>query len=492
MRAGILVLVLSLSLAGDVIVLKDGTRYSGRLVDKGDAWEVTTKHGSLLVKKSEVDQILTDPRDASAKVDALRAEGQRLYEEACTKVDADERNHLLGQAIERFEEAKKIYTDLRLDFPADQYAWLDDEILEIGQAIKLARDKKVLGNPQPKSAEEEYRRRRDALRADDAEGHFLLGEWCEKKGMAANARAEYEAAVKANPDHARAREKLGFVFHEGRWVTREELDRLLAQKQPESPKQAAPPAVRDAKACIADLKSTDPSVRQAAVVGLRAKPDMAVKPLVDLLKIEVDDAVRKAAVETLVEANGSAVVNAAKDALRDPSLATRFQIDILDVCDRSAEKEEIEFAAKICLYGTQADAQKKAKDVLMKHRKLAVSSVARALGVKTPDMRLRAVKVLEEMRTKDAVRALIAIGCRQGDFDNDTQRVHQECRDALQRIGKPAVPFLIEVLGNGNLKKWGAGVLFYITGQPIGSDHPAEWKKWWMNNRTPEDDLPDE
>ena len=104
MRAGILVLVLSLSLAAEVIILKDGTRYSGTLVDKGDAWEVSTKHGSLLIKKSEVDQILTDPRDASKGVDALRAEAQRLYEEGCAKQDADDRNATLDAAIKLLEK----------------------------------------------------------------------------------------------------------------------------------------------------------------------------------------------------------------------------------------------------------------------------------------------------------------------------------------------------------------------------------------------------
>ena len=493
MRAGLVVLLLSASLSAEVLVLKDGTHYSGTLVDKGDAWEVTTKHGSLLIKKSEVEQILTDPKDASKEVDALRAEAQRLYEEGCAKDDADARNATLDAAIKLLEKAKRIYTDLRMDFTANQYAWLDDEILRIGQGIKLARDKHVLGGQRITDSEQEYRKRRDALKPEDADGHFALGEWCEKNGQAGNAKGEFEAAVKANPDHAKAREKLGHVFHEGKWMTREERDRALAQKPPDPIKPPDPlPSQKTPKEWIADLKSTDPAVRKAAAEGLLGTPEPAVRPLIEMLKIEVDDAIRKAAVATLVAAKGAGVVAAAQDALRDPSLATKFQLDILDICDQSGEKEEIEFVAKVCLYGAKVEAQAKAKDVLMKHKKLAVAPVARALGVKTPDMRARAVKVLEEMKTKDAVRAIIAMGCRMGDFDRDTQNVHKECQDALQRIGKPAVPLLIEVLGNGSLKKWAAGMLYYITSQPIGSDHPAEWKKWWMNNRSPDDDLAEE
>jgi tetratricopeptide (TPR) repeat protein len=240
MRVGLLVLLLCLGLTAEVLILKDGTRYSGKLVDKGDAWEVSTKHGSLIIKKSEVEQILTDPREASEGVDALRAEAQRLYEEGCKTDEATERNAKMDAAIKLLEKAKGIYTELRLDFATNQYAWLDDEILAIGQGIKLARDKHVLGDPKASAAEREYKTRRDALKPENADGHYALGEWCEKNGMAGNARAEFEAALKANSDHAKAREKLGYVFHEGKWLTKEERDRLVAQKPPDPPVHTDP------------------------------------------------------------------------------------------------------------------------------------------------------------------------------------------------------------------------------------------------------------
>ena len=44
--------------SADLVVLKDGTRINGAVADQGDTYLVTTAHGDLTVKKSDVDRIV--------------------------------------------------------------------------------------------------------------------------------------------------------------------------------------------------------------------------------------------------------------------------------------------------------------------------------------------------------------------------------------------------------------------------------------------------
>jgi len=45
MRSAAVLFLLSTTLMADVAVLKDGTRVSGRIVEKAQSWEVTTDGG---------------------------------------------------------------------------------------------------------------------------------------------------------------------------------------------------------------------------------------------------------------------------------------------------------------------------------------------------------------------------------------------------------------------------------------------------------------
>ncbi len=56
----------------------------------------------------------------------------------------------------------------------------------------------------------------------DAQGAFLLGDWARRRGFEAGKRRGLERALAIDPDHARAREALGFVRVDGSWMTREQ------------------------------------------------------------------------------------------------------------------------------------------------------------------------------------------------------------------------------------------------------------------------------
>lgn len=71
---------------------------------------------------------------------------------------------------------------------------------------------------------EEYSRRAAQLKADDAEGHYRLGLWCEERKLADLAAAEFEKTIAANPGHEAARAKLGHRRIDGVWASRKVLE----------------------------------------------------------------------------------------------------------------------------------------------------------------------------------------------------------------------------------------------------------------------------
>jgi hypothetical protein len=70
--------------------------------------------------------------------------------------------------------------------------------------------------------EEVYRDRARDLADDDLEGHLALARWCRKEGLDREFRWEMGRVLEIDPDHAEAREALGYVRHEERWITEEE------------------------------------------------------------------------------------------------------------------------------------------------------------------------------------------------------------------------------------------------------------------------------
>lgn len=60
------------------------------------------------------------------------------------------------------------------------------------------------------------------LREGDVQGWRNLGHWAQQEGLGAQSRQAYEKVVALDPDNAEARQALGYVQVEGRWMTEEE------------------------------------------------------------------------------------------------------------------------------------------------------------------------------------------------------------------------------------------------------------------------------
>jgi hypothetical protein len=72
------------------------------------------------------------------------------------------------------------------------------------------------------SALDEYDARAGALAPQDVDGWRKLAQWASAKGLARQTRLAWQKVLAAVPDDAEARQALGFVLVDGRWLTEEE------------------------------------------------------------------------------------------------------------------------------------------------------------------------------------------------------------------------------------------------------------------------------
>src|SRR4030095_8210161 len=83
MRAFAVFCLLSTTLLADVAVLNDGSRVSGRVVEKAPSYEVTTSDVGLLpFFKEAVGKIIKDPKELLGDVDKVMAAAKDDYTRA--------------------------------------------------------------------------------------------------------------------------------------------------------------------------------------------------------------------------------------------------------------------------------------------------------------------------------------------------------------------------------------------------------------------------
>jgi hypothetical protein len=73
-----------------------------------------------------------------------------------------------------------------------------------------------------RSALDEYDERAGRLKEKDADGWRTLGRWASQQGLSAQSRQAYQNVIVVAPNDEEARQALGFVQWEGRWLTEEE------------------------------------------------------------------------------------------------------------------------------------------------------------------------------------------------------------------------------------------------------------------------------
>lgn len=69
---------------------------------------------------------------------------------------------------------------------------------------------------------DDYEERAKKLAPNDAKGWRELGRWAASAGISTQSREAYQKALTVDPSDAEAREALGFVWHNGTWMTEED------------------------------------------------------------------------------------------------------------------------------------------------------------------------------------------------------------------------------------------------------------------------------
>ena len=87
---------------------------------------------------------------------------------------------------------------------------------------------KVARIEKKKTPEQEYRDRRKAIAANDADALYELAQWCRKAGFKKEEKALYGEILAIDSQHDGANAAVGNVKHGDRWVTPEEKKRLEA------------------------------------------------------------------------------------------------------------------------------------------------------------------------------------------------------------------------------------------------------------------------
>ncbi len=131
---------LETSLRGrDVVVLKDGGKVSGGVVDKGTFWEVTTEGGVRTYLKEEVEKILTSPKEILGDSDKLIDEAKAEYEKGLAASSGQDA--IFRAAAEKVKKARTAYSEARELFPEEKYADLDAKLVQIIQLLRMLRER---------------------------------------------------------------------------------------------------------------------------------------------------------------------------------------------------------------------------------------------------------------------------------------------------------------------------------------------------------------
>ena len=139
MRWGALFLLLGTTLFADVAVLKDGRKFSGKIVDKVTHYEVTTDVGLRTFLKEEVDRIINNPREVLGDAEKQYEEAKQAFTEAKKMDNAAERNAKLKDAIAKLKIARDAFSATRELFPEDKYADLDQKLVLVMQLTRMLR-----------------------------------------------------------------------------------------------------------------------------------------------------------------------------------------------------------------------------------------------------------------------------------------------------------------------------------------------------------------
>jgi hypothetical protein len=135
------ILALAVSTAlGDGIILKDGRKLSGRVVEKPDGYEVTVEGQTIGFPKSEVTQWFKHPKEVLGDADKLVEDAKKLYSEAVVMSDEKAAEAKFREALPKVQKAREAYVEARELFP-EGYPELDTQLINVMKLMRLVRER---------------------------------------------------------------------------------------------------------------------------------------------------------------------------------------------------------------------------------------------------------------------------------------------------------------------------------------------------------------
>jgi hypothetical protein len=453
----------------DVLLLKDGKKVEGSVTDKGNAYEVKTKYGALLVDKADVQKVVKDPAQIVAEADLCRKLARGMYDDAM-KLEGSprERNRKLTAGLELLEKALKQYQEAREIFTGSQYEHLDKEATSILQEMRLYRDK-VVSEQQPPPPPPVVPPPVPEPAAKPPEPVAVPPQPVATQPETVPPSPVPPAPV---PDVLMPPVKP----HRGQPAT---IDVPAAPKAPDVP--AAP---KTPKELIADLGSPDAGVRRAAVaqLGKAAAVPEALAPLMELLKKEEDEGVLKALAPAVALYDGAALAKQEAfkvTAQNGPEARKRV---VIAAFKKTGGEQAMRFLIdQFVAKGQGAPLRNEVASALKKHKALAVKPLIelfRKAAGRQADIQVDVVKYLGIIgEYKIAPQILIPL--------LDVEAYRNVTLHALRKIDKPVIPLLIQngLPGSQHVRLCAWALLKYFTGQTHGANNAAEWTQWWAMNR---------
>jgi len=145
-------------------------------------------------------------------------------------------------------------------------------VIDIGDGVigfSMERVEEISRGPSPL---DEYDARASKLGPQDVNGWRSLAEWASMKGLSAQERAAYKKVLAVAPDDKEAREALGFVQVDGRWLTEEESYRARGFVKYEG-EWLTPAEVQLAQSNAAREQARDEADKRASDAEFKANMD---------------------------------------------------------------------------------------------------------------------------------------------------------------------------------------------------------------------------
>ncbi|HYF01003.1 MAG TPA: hypothetical protein VEJ18_18920, partial [Planctomycetota bacterium] len=135
-----LALLLAGIAGGDALVLKDGRKFSGRVVEKPDGFEINVEGQTLGFAKDEVDRWVKSPRELTGEADKLYAEAKDIYSKAVEIADDKAAEAKMREALPKVTKAREAYAEARDLFP-DGHSDLDAQLVNVMKLMRLVRER---------------------------------------------------------------------------------------------------------------------------------------------------------------------------------------------------------------------------------------------------------------------------------------------------------------------------------------------------------------